>query len=140
VVEVEAIVQSVCALSFTTQIDSRLVTNASWPNVIKTKITARQMTYSVVNIMLSSCFGEQSDKEDACGGDGQWDGKTQWDHMPKVEVRAEQLGVINSKLHDHIQKELDLYFPFLSDQQLNGHGMRPGHANVGLAMAMCSRV
>ncbi len=74
--EVEAIIQSVCALSFTTQIDSRFVVSTSWPNVIKTKIAARQMTYSVVNIMPSSRFGEQSDKEDACGGDGQWDGKT----------------------------------------------------------------
>lgn len=38
--------------------------------------------------------------------------------MPKVKVRAEQLGMIDSKLCDHIQKELDSYFPFPSDQQL----------------------
>ncbi len=86
--EVEAIIWSVCALSFTTQIDSRLVASARWPNVIKTKIAARQMTYSVINIVLSSYFGEQLDKEDGYGGNGQWDGKTRWDHVPKVKVRA----------------------------------------------------
>jgi hypothetical protein len=75
------------------------------------------MTHSVVNIVPSSRFGEQSD-EDGCGGDGQWDGKTQWDHMPKVKVKVEQLGVIGNKLHDRIQKELDLYFPFPNDEQL----------------------
>ncbi len=72
VAEVEAIIRSVCTLSFTTQIDSRLVANASWPNVVKTKIAAKQMTYSVVNIVPSSRSGEQSDKEDGYGGDGQW--------------------------------------------------------------------
>jgi hypothetical protein len=72
-----------------TEIDSRLVASASWPNVVKTKIAARQMTYSVVNIVPSSRSGEQSDKEDDYGGDGQWDGKTRWDHVPKVKVRAE---------------------------------------------------
>jgi hypothetical protein len=58
VAEVEAIIRSVCTLSFTTQIDSRLVVSASWPNIIKTKIAARQMTYLVVNIVPSSRFGE----------------------------------------------------------------------------------
>ncbi|CAM6070487.1 unnamed protein product [Sphagnum tenellum] len=76
------------------------------------------MSYSVVNTMLSSHFGEQSDEEDRYGGDGQWDGKTRWDHVPKVKVRAQQLGVIGSKLRDRIQKELDSYFPFPIDQQL----------------------
>jgi hypothetical protein len=70
VAEVEAIIRSVCALSFTTQIDSWLVANVSWPNVVKTKIAARQMTYSVVNIVLSSHSDEQSDEEDGYGGDG----------------------------------------------------------------------
>jgi hypothetical protein len=73
------------------------------------------MTYSVVNIMPSSRSGEQSDEEDGYGGDGRWDGKTRWDHLSKVKVRVEQLGVIGSKLRDRIQKELDSYFPFLSD-------------------------
>jgi hypothetical protein len=63
------------------------------------------MTYSVINIVPSSCFGEQSDEENDYGGDGQWDGKTRWDHVPKVKVRAEELGVIGNKLCDHIQKE-----------------------------------
>jgi hypothetical protein len=98
VAEVEAIIRSVCALSFTTQIDSRLVASTSWPNIVKTKIAARQMTYLVVNIVPSSRSGEQSDEEDGYGGDGRWDGKTRWDHLPKVKVRAEQLGVIDSKL------------------------------------------
>ncbi len=75
-VKVEAIIRSIYALSFTTQIDLRLVASASWPNIVKTKIVARQMTYSVVNIMSSSCSGEQSDEEDSYGGDGRWDGKT----------------------------------------------------------------
>jgi hypothetical protein len=56
--KVEAIIRSVCALTFTTQIDSRLVTNASWPDIVKTKIAVRQMTYSVVNIVPSSRSGE----------------------------------------------------------------------------------
>jgi hypothetical protein len=56
------------------------------------------MTYSVVNIVPSSRSGEQSDEEDGYGGDGQWDGKTRWAHLPKVKVRAKQLGVIGSKL------------------------------------------
>jgi len=73
------------------------------------------MTYLVVDVVLSSRSGEQSDEEDG-GNNDQWDGKTSWDHLPKVKVRAEQLGVIGSKLHDYIQKELDLYFPFPSDQ------------------------
>jgi hypothetical protein len=77
-----------------------------------------QMTYSVVNIVPSSRSHEQSDEEDGYGGDGQWDGKTRWDHVPKVKVRAEQLGMIGSKLRDRIQKELHSYFPFFSDQQL----------------------
>ncbi len=38
--KVKAIIRSFCALSFATQINSQLVANASWPNVIKTKITA----------------------------------------------------------------------------------------------------
>jgi hypothetical protein len=76
------------------------------------------MTYSVVNIVPSSHSGEQSDEEDGYGGDGQWDGKTRWDHVPKVKVRAKQLGVINSKLCNCIQKELDSYFPSPSNQQL----------------------
>jgi len=38
--------------------------------------------------------------------------------VPKVKVKAKQLGVIGSKLHDRIQKELDSYFPFPSDLQL----------------------
>jgi hypothetical protein len=58
VAKVEAIIQSICALLFTTQIDSRLVASANWPNVVKTKIATRQMTYLVVNIMLSSHSGE----------------------------------------------------------------------------------
>jgi hypothetical protein len=116
VAEVEAIIRSVYALSFMMQIESWLVTNASWPNVVKTKIVARQMTYSVVDIVPSLCSGEQSNEEDGVGGEGQWDGKTRWDHLPKVKVIAEQLGVINNKLCDRIQKELNLYFPFPNDQ------------------------
>jgi hypothetical protein len=58
VAKVEAIIRSVCTLSFTTQIDSRLVAIASWPNIVKTKIAVRQMTYSVVNIVPSSRSGE----------------------------------------------------------------------------------
>jgi hypothetical protein len=38
--------------------------------------------------------------------------------VPKVKVRAAQLGVIDNKLRDRIQKELDSYFPFPSDYQL----------------------
>jgi len=76
------------------------------------------MTYSVVNIVPSSHSGAQSDEEDRYGGNGQWDGKTRWDHVPKVKVRSEQLGVICSKLQERIQKELDSYFPFLSNKQL----------------------
>jgi len=87
-----------------TQIDSRLVASASWSNIVKTKIVARQMTYSIVNIVPSSHFGEQSDEEDGYSGDGRWDGKTRWDHLPKVKVRAEQLGVIDNWLRDRIQK------------------------------------
>jgi hypothetical protein len=101
-VEVEAIIRSVCTLSFTTQINSRLVASVNWPNVVKTKIATRQMTYLVVNIVPSSHSGVQSDEEDGYGGNGQWDGKTRWDHVPKVKVRAEQLGVIGSKLRDRI--------------------------------------
>jgi hypothetical protein len=56
--------------------DLLLVTKSSWPNVIKTKIIARQMTYSIVDIVPSSRSGEQSDEEDDGGDDGQWDGKT----------------------------------------------------------------
>jgi hypothetical protein len=76
------------------------------------------MTYSVVDVMPSSHFGEQLDEEDDSGGENQWDGKTRRDHLPKVKVKAEQLGMIGNKLHDCIQKELDSYFPFLNDQQL----------------------
>ncbi|CAM6030958.1 unnamed protein product [Sphagnum balticum] len=36
------------------KIDSQLVANASWPNVVKTKIIAMQMSYSIVNVMPSS--------------------------------------------------------------------------------------
>jgi hypothetical protein len=43
-------------------------------------------------------------------------GMARWDHVPKVKVRVKQLGVIGSKLRDHIQKKLDSYFPFLSNQ------------------------
>jgi len=85
-----------------TQIDLRLVVSVSWPNVVNTKIVARQMIYSVINIMPSSHPGEQSDEEDNYGGDGQWDGKTRWDHVPMVKVRAEQLGVIDNKLRNCI--------------------------------------
>jgi len=74
------------------------------------------MIYSIVDVVLSSCSGEESDEEDNGGDDSQWDGKTHWDHLPKV--RAKQMGVIGSKLCDRIQKELDLYFPFPRDQQL----------------------
>jgi len=45
------------------------------------------MTYLVVNIVPSSGSSEQLDEEDSCGGDGQWDGKTWWDDVPKVKVR-----------------------------------------------------
>jgi hypothetical protein len=41
-----------------TQIDSRLVATAGWPNVIKTKIAAKKMTYSIVNVVPSSHFSE----------------------------------------------------------------------------------
>jgi hypothetical protein len=58
VAKVEAIIRSICALSFMTQIDSRLIASANQPNIVKTKIVARQMTYSVVNIVSSSRFGE----------------------------------------------------------------------------------
>lgn len=75
------------------------------------------MTYSIVNVVLLSHSGEQSDEEND-SDNGQWDGKTRWDHLPKVKVRAEQLGVIGNKLHDYIQKELNSYFPFHSDRQL----------------------
>jgi hypothetical protein len=61
-----------------------------------------QMTYSVANIVPSSCSSEELDEEDGYGGDGQWDGKTQWDHVPKVKVRVKQLGVIGNKLRDRI--------------------------------------
>jgi hypothetical protein len=100
-----------------TQIDSRLVASAGWPNVIKTKITAKKMTYSIVDVVPSSHFGEQLDKEDDSGDNGQWDGKTRWDHLPKVKVRAKQLGVIGNKSCDRIQKELDSYFLFPKYQQ-----------------------
>ncbi len=63
--------------------------------------------------MPSSRSGEQSDSS---GDDSQWDGKTRWDHLPKVKVRAEQLGVIGNKLRDRIQKELNSYFLVLNDQ------------------------
>ncbi len=85
-----------------TQIDSRLVASASWPNVVKTKIAAKQMIYLVVNVVPSFHSGEQSDEEDSSDGNGQWDGKTRWDHLPKVKVRAKQLGVVGSKLRDRI--------------------------------------
>ncbi len=63
-------------LLFTMQIDLRLIANASRPNVIKTKIIAREMTYSVVDVMLSSRSGEESNEEDNGDDNGQWDGKT----------------------------------------------------------------
>jgi hypothetical protein len=73
------------------------------------------MTYSVVNVVSSYRSGEQSDEEDNSGDNDQWDGKTHWDHLPKVKVKVEQLGVIDSKLRDRIQKELDSYFPLSSN-------------------------
>jgi len=118
VAKVKAIIRLVYTLLFTMQIDSQLVATTNWPNVVKTKIADRQMTYSVVDVVLSSRFGEQSDEENISGDDDQWDGKTRWDHLPKVKVRTKQLGVIGSKLHNHTQKELTSYFPFPSDQQL----------------------
>jgi hypothetical protein len=69
------------------------------------------MTYSVVNIMPSSRSGEQSDEEDGYGGDGRWDGKTRWDHLPKVKVKAEQLGVIGNKLRESHPEIVGLIFP-----------------------------
>jgi hypothetical protein len=42
------------------------------------------------------------DGEDGGGDDGQWDGKTRWDHLPKVKVRAKQLGIIGNNLRDRI--------------------------------------
>jgi hypothetical protein len=69
-----------------------------------------------VDVVLSSRFGEQSDEEgDGGNGNGQWDGKTRWNHLPKVNVKAKRLGVIGNKLHDRIQKELNSYFPFPND-------------------------
>jgi hypothetical protein len=47
------------------------------------------MTYSVVDITLSSRSSEESNEEDNDDDNGQWDGKTRWDHLPKVKVRAE---------------------------------------------------
>jgi hypothetical protein len=58
------------------QINLQLVANASWPNVIKTKIAAMQMIYSVVEVVLLSCSREQSDEKNGGGDNGQWDGKT----------------------------------------------------------------
>jgi hypothetical protein len=46
------------------------------------------MTYSVVDITLSSRSSEESNEEDNDDDNGQWDGKTRWDHLPKVKVRA----------------------------------------------------
>jgi hypothetical protein len=60
------------------------------------------MSYSVINIVPSSRFSEELDEEDNYGGNGQWDVKTRWDHVPKVKVKAEHLGVISSKLHYYI--------------------------------------
>jgi hypothetical protein len=76
VAKVEAIIQSICALSFMTQIDSRLIANANWPNVVKTKIIIGQMTYLIVNIVPSSHSSEQLDEEDGSNDNDQWDGKT----------------------------------------------------------------
>jgi hypothetical protein len=59
--KVEAIIRSICALSFTMQIDSRLIASTSWPNVVKTKITTRQMTYSIIDVVPPSRFVEQLD-------------------------------------------------------------------------------
>jgi hypothetical protein len=84
------------------QIDSWFIANANWPNVVKTKIAAMHIIYLVVNIMSSCCSGELSDEEESNNNDGQWDGKTRWDHLPKVKVKAKQLGVIDNKLHDRI--------------------------------------
>jgi hypothetical protein len=61
---------------FTTQIDSWLIVSTSWPNVVKTKIVAMQMTYLVVNVVPSFRSNEQLDEEDNSGGNDQWDGKT----------------------------------------------------------------
>jgi hypothetical protein len=60
------------------------------------------MTYLVVDVVLSSRSGEESDEEDGGNNKDQWDGKTSWDHLPKVKVKAEQLGMIGNKLHDYI--------------------------------------
>jgi hypothetical protein len=35
VAQIEAVLRPVCALAFTTQIDSRLVAGSSWPHIIK---------------------------------------------------------------------------------------------------------
>jgi len=85
------------------------------------------MTYSVVNIVPSSRSGEQLDEEDGYGGNGRWDGKTRWDHLPKVKVKAEQLGVIGNKLQDRIS-----YFPIPSDQQLVAMICDPVMLTLGL--------
>jgi hypothetical protein len=45
-------------LLFMMQIDLQLVTNANWPKVIKIKIVARHMTYSVVDVVPSSRSSE----------------------------------------------------------------------------------
>ncbi len=118
------------------QIDLHLIVSTSWANVIKTKIATKQMTYSIIDIVPSSCSSELSNKEDDDDGDGQWDGKTRRDHLPKVKVKAKQLGMINNKLHDHMQKELDLYFPFPNNQQLMAVVCDP----VMLTLACCGCV
>jgi hypothetical protein len=108
VAEVNAIIRSVYATSFTTQINLRLIASANWPNVIETKIAIRQMTYLVIDVVPSSHSCEQSNKEDD-SGDSQWDGKTHWDHLPKVKVINEQLGVITSnKSQIHISCSLTI--------------------------------
>ncbi len=56
--KVKAIIRSIYALLFMMQIDLQLVTNANWPKVIKIKIVARHMTYSVVDVVPSSRSSE----------------------------------------------------------------------------------
>jgi hypothetical protein len=44
------------------------------------------MTYSIIDVVPSSYFSEQSDEEDGGNDNDQWDGKTHWDHLPRVKV------------------------------------------------------
>ncbi|CAK9223701.1 unnamed protein product [Sphagnum troendelagicum] len=43
------------------------------------------MTYSVIDVVLSSRSGERSNEEDGGNNNNQRDGKTSWDHLPKVK-------------------------------------------------------